>query len=86
MRIAKRNLKKQRQSPAFGRKSEALNPKSETIMQNKANFIEAQMGANSFAEEDYENKPRPGLGENKARQSQFQAGGGAVCRLPGGEN
>jgi hypothetical protein len=81
----KDNLKKQRQSPAFrapagsaltsGRKSEALNPKSETIMQNKANFIGAKISANSFTGEVYENKPRPLLGENKAKQSQFQAGG-----------
>jgi len=65
-RTAKEDLKKQRQSPAYGRKSEALNPKSETILQNKANFIGAQMGVKSFIGESYENKSRLGLRKNKA--------------------
>jgi hypothetical protein len=71
----KEDLTKQRQSPAFGRKSESLNPKSETILQSKANFIGAQIGANSFAGERYENKSRPGLAGNKVNQSQSPAFG-----------
>ena len=43
-------------------------------MQNKANFIGAQMGANSFVGEDYENKSqRAGRHrENKAKESQIR--------------
>jgi len=39
--------KKQSQLPAFGRKLEALSPKSETILQNKANLPDRQIGAMS---------------------------------------
>jgi hypothetical protein len=34
------------------------------------------MGATSFAGEDYENKPCPGLRENKAKQSQIHKSSG----------
>jgi hypothetical protein len=40
----------------------------------QSQFAPAQIGASSFAGEDYENKARPGLRENKVKQSQFQAG------------
>jgi len=38
----------------------------------QSQFAPAQMGANSFVGEHYENKPRPGLRENKAKQTQFR--------------
>jgi hypothetical protein len=58
------NLKKQRQSPAFGRKSEARNPKSETILQNKDNS--RPLAGNSKHEA---RNPKPE--EDLKKQSQF---------------
>jgi hypothetical protein len=37
----------------------------------QSQYAPAQTGANSFVGERYENKPRPGLGENKSKQGQF---------------
>ncbi len=39
----------------------------------QSQFAPAQMGVNSFVGERYENISRPGLRENKAKQSQFHA-------------
>jgi hypothetical protein len=41
-------------------------------MQNKPNFLNAQMNVTSFVAKDYENKSNWRLGENKANQTQFQ--------------
>ena len=62
----------QSQSPALGRKSEALSPKFETILQNKANFQKDRMSANIYLTRDYEEKPRFWLEKNKAKQTQFR--------------
>jgi hypothetical protein len=40
---------------------------SENVLKKQSQSAPAQMGAKSFAGEDYENKPRPGLRENKAK-------------------
>jgi len=40
-------------------------------MQNKANFLDAQMNVSIFSKKAYENKHNWTLGENKPKQSQF---------------
>jgi len=45
----------------------------EVDLKKQSQFAPAQIGANSFTGEDYENKPSPGLRENKPKQSQFHA-------------
>jgi len=44
---------------------------NEVDLKKQSQFTPAQIGANSFVGKDYENKPSPGLRENKAKQSQF---------------
>jgi hypothetical protein len=75
------NLKKQSQSPAFGRKSEARSSKSETTAFDKGNlkkqtqFPPDMMGATPFMTDVYGDLSTAGAGENKANkanQSQFQ--------------
>jgi hypothetical protein len=43
-------------------------------MQNKPNFLDAQMNVKSFHTVDYENKSNWTFGENKPNQTQFQTG------------
>ena len=70
------DLKKQRQSPAFGRKLEALSTKSETEAFEKTKPIcEDRKSVSAFAREHYENKYRRGSRENKPKQSQTPAFG-----------
>jgi len=42
-------------------------------MQNKANFLDAQMNVNSFITKDYENKSNWTLGENKPNSKPIKA-------------
>jgi len=42
-----------------------------SFMQNKANFLDAQMNVSIFSKKAYENKHNWTLGENKPKQSQF---------------
>ena len=50
-------------------------------LKRQSQFAPVQMGAKSFAGERYENKPRPGLRENKANQSQIQNPPASVNRI-----
>ncbi|MHC4556587.1 MAG: hypothetical protein ACYTFW_02815 [Planctomycetota bacterium] len=47
-------------------------------LKKQSQFAPALMGVTSFAEGNYENISRPGRRENKAKQSQFQAGGETI--------
>jgi hypothetical protein len=77
------SLKKQSQSPAFGRKSEARSSKSEATTFNKANlkkqsqFMPDMMGATPFMANGYGDFSAAGRAENKANlypdQSPFDA-------------
>jgi hypothetical protein len=61
------NLKKQTQSPAYGRKSETRMP-CRAHLKKQSQFALARIGAKSLLKGDYENKARCGLPE---KQSQF---------------
>ena len=47
--------------------------KSPLFMQNKANFMDAQMNVTSLITADYENKSNWKLGENKPNQTQYES-------------
>ena len=71
---------KQSQKPAFGRKSEALNPKSETRvaqhrkseLKKQSQFAASRTNAKLSVIKDYGNKSHADLSENKANQSQSE--------------
>jgi len=47
-----------------------MNNEQRTIMQNKANLLDAQMNVSSFITKDYENVHLLGRRKNKAKQTQ----------------
>jgi hypothetical protein len=71
-------LKKQSQSLAFGRKSEARSSKSETTDFDKVNlkkqsqFAADDIAASLYAQDDYGDFPAGETGENKANRSQIK--------------
>jgi hypothetical protein len=83
-------LKKQSQSPVFGRKSEALISKSETTVFDRLNlkkqsqFMPWLMSVTPFIEGPYGKNSLCGAQQNKAKQSQFEAPFGPE-RGPGAE-
>jgi len=49
-----------------------MNYEQQTIMQNKANLLNAQINVNKVLTKDYENERLHGRRKNKAKQTQFQ--------------
>ncbi len=56
--------------------------KSTLFMQNKPNFLDAQMSVSSTLAKDYENKSNWKLSENKANQSQYKAKTNPISEKP----
>jgi len=53
--------------------SMSLGNPADCFMQNKANFMDAQMNVTSLITADYENKSNWKLGENKPNQTQYES-------------
>ncbi|MHC4752401.1 MAG: hypothetical protein ACYTFW_21320 [Planctomycetota bacterium] len=56
---------------ACGFEAATQTAEKEVNLKKQSQFVSAQVGVKSFVGEDYENKSRPGLRENKPKQSQM---------------